>query len=216
MIVQIPLGILEANCYLVYDEVSGAGVIVDPGGDTTPLRREVEQRNVTIKAILNTHGHFDHSAGNAELASFDVPLGIHPADRDLLAEGGGAAWFGFPAVPTMQPTIALTEGFEYPVGNLHLHVITTPGHTPGSVCLYIREENALLTGDTLFASGIGRTDLPGGDPRALTVSLTRLLAFPPATIIYPGHGPTSTLAQEKRHNPWLRWIAAQQRSAISL
>lgn len=209
MIVQIPLGILEANCYLVYDETGGEGIIVDPGGDTTPLRREIEQRHVTIKAILNTHGHFDHSAGNAELASFDVPLGIHPNDRDMLAEGGGAAWFGFPAAPAMQPTIALTEGFEYPVGNLHLHVITTPGHTPGSVCLYIPEENALFTGDTLFAGGIGRSDLPGGDPRALTASLTRLLALPPETIIYPGHGPTSTLAQEKRLNPWLRLIAAR-------
>ncbi|MGC9393839.1 MAG: MBL fold metallo-hydrolase [Anaerolineae bacterium] len=209
MIVQIPLGILEANCYLVYDEASGEGVIVDPGGDTTPLRREIEQRHVKIQAILNTHGHFDHSAGNAELASFNVPLGIHPDDRDLLAEGGGAAWFGFPKVPTMHPSIELTEGFEYAVGNLRLHTLTTPGHTPGSVCFYIREENALLTGDTLFAGGIGRSDLPGGDPRALTASLTRLLTLPPETIIYPGHGPTSTLAHEKRDNPWLRLIATR-------
>lgn len=207
MIVQIPLGILEANCYLVYDEAGGEGVIVDPGGDTTPLRREIEQRRVTIKAILNTHGHFDHSAGNAELASFNVPLGIHPDDRDLLADGGGAAWFGFPRVPTMQPSLILTEGFEYIVGDLRLRVLETPGHTPGSVCLYIAEENALLTGDTLFAGGIGRSDLPGGDPRALTASLTRLLTLPPETVIYPGHGPTSTLAHEKRHNPWLRLIA---------
>ena len=209
MIVQIPLGILEANCYLVYDEASGEGVIVDPGGDTTALRREIKQRGVTIKAILNTHGHFDHSAGNAELASFDVPLGIHPDDRDLLAEGGGAAWFGMPTVPAMQPTLALIEGFKYAVGNLHLNVITTPGHTPGSICLYIPEENALLTGDTLFASGIGRTDLPGGNPRAMTESLARLLALPPETVIYPGHGPTSTLAREKRQNPWLRRIVAR-------
>ena len=207
MIVQIPLGILEANCYLVYDEANGEGVIVDPGGDTTPLRREIEQRHVKIKAILNTHGHFDHSAGNAELASLNVPLGIHPDDRNLLAEGGGAAWFGFPTGPAMHPTIELTEGFEYAVGNLCLHVLTTPGHTPGSVCFYIPEENALLTGDTLFAGGIGRSDLPGGDPRALTASLTRLLTLPPETAIYPGHGPTSTLAQEKCHNPWLRLIA---------
>ena len=209
MIVQIPLGLLEANCYLVYDEASGEGVIVDPGGDTAPLRREIEQRGVNIKAILNTHGHFDHSAGNAELASFNVPLSIHPDDRDLLAEGGGAAWFGFPEVPTMQPTIELTEGFEYTVGNLRLRVLVTPGHTPGSVCLYIPEENVLLTGDTLFAGGIGRSDLPGGDPRALTASLTRLLTLPPETVIYPGHGPTSTLAHEKRHNPWLRLITVR-------
>ena len=209
MIVQIPLGILEANCYLVYDEASGEGVIVDPGGDTTPLRQEIDERGITIKAILNTHGHFDHSAGNTELASFDVPLGIHPDDHEMLAEGGGAAWFGLPTVPAMRPTLDLTEGLEYVVGNLRLRVLETPGHTPGSVCLYIPEENALLTGDTLFADGIGRSDLPGGDPRALTASLARLLTLPPETVIYPGHGPTSTLAQEKRHNPWLKWIAAR-------
>jgi hydroxyacylglutathione hydrolase len=207
MIVQIPLGILEANCYLVYDEAGGEGVVVDPGGDTTALRREIERRHVTLTAILNTHGHFDHSAGNAELASFNVPLGIHPNDCDLLAEGGGAAWFDFPQAPPMQPGIMLTEGFEYAAGRLRLRVLETPGHTPGSVCFYIAEENALLTGDTLFAGGIGRSDLPGGDPRTLTTSLTRLLTLPTETVIYPGHGPTSTLAHEKRHNPWLKLIA---------
>lgn len=210
MIVQIPLGLLEANCYLVYDEGSGDGVIVDPGGDPQPLLCEIERRRVTVKAILNTHGHFDHSAGNADLAHLDVPLAIHPADRELLAAGGGAAWFGVPEAPALQPTLKLTGEFELTVGKLHLSVIETPGHTPGSVSLYIAEEGALLTGDTLFAGGVGRTDLPGGDPRALTKSLTRLLALPPDTVIYPGHGPTSTLAQERRSNPWLRWIDARK------
>ena len=210
MIVQIPLGLLEANCYLVYDEGSGDGVIVDPGGDPQPLLPEIERRRVTVKAILNTHGHFDHSAGNADLAHLDVPLAIHPADRELLATGGGAAWFGVPETPALQPTLDLTGEFELTVGKLHLSVIETPGHTPGSVSLYIAEEGALLTGDTLFAGGLGRTDLPGGDPRALTKSLTRLLALPPDTVIYPGHGPTSTLAQERRSNPWLRWIDARK------
>ncbi len=209
MIVQIPLGMLEANCYLVYDEDSGNGVVVDPGGDAAPLLREIEQRRVTVTAILNTHGHFDHSAGNIDLGHLNVPLAIHPADRELLAEGGGAAWFGLPEVPAMQPTLDLTEGFELAVGKLRLHVVETPGHTPGSVSLYIAEERALLTGDTLFAGGIGRTDLPGGNPRALTESLKRLLTLPPETVIYPGHGPTSTLAQERRSNPWLRWIDAR-------
>lgn len=209
MIIQLPLGILEANCYLVYDADNGNGIVVDPGGDVAPLLREIEQRRVTVKAILNTHGHFDHSAGNIDLAHLHVPLAIHPADRELLAAGGGAAWFGFPPVPAVQPTLDLTAGFELAVGKLHGHVLETPGHTPGSVCLYIPEENALLTGDTLFAGSVGRTDLPGGDPRALTESLKRLLTLPPETVIYPGHGPLSTLAQEKRNNPWLKWIAAR-------
>ena len=209
MIIQIPLGMLEANCYLVYDANGGDGVVVDPGGDVAPLLREIERQKVTLKAILNTHGHFDHIAGNADLARFNVPFAIHPADRDLLTNGGGAAWFGLPEAPAVNPTLNLTEGFELTVGKLRLRVLETPGHTPGSICLYCPEENALLTGDTLFAGGIGRTDLPGGDPRALTASLARLLTLPPETVIYPGHGPTSTLAQERRHNPWLRWIAAR-------
>ncbi len=209
MIIPIPLGILEANCYLVCDGDGGEGVIVDPGGEVAPLLREIERRHVTVKAILNTHGHFDHIAGNAELAHFNAPFAIHPADHDLLAAGGGAAWFGLPEAPAVHPTLDLTEDFELTIGKLRLHVLETPGHTPGSVCLYLPEAQALLTGDTLFAGGIGRTDLPGGNPRALTESLKRLLTLPPETVIYPGHGPTSTLAQECRSNPWLRWITVR-------
>ncbi len=204
MIIALPLGILEANCYLVYD--GGEGVVVDPGGDPTPLLREIERHHVTIKAILNTHGHFDHTAGNSDLAHLQAPLAIHPADRELLATGGGALWFGFPATPAMAPTLDLVEGVEFAVGKLCLQVIETPGHTPGSICLHIPTAHALLTGDTLFAGGVGRTDLPGGDARALSASLRRLLSLPPETTLYPGHGPTSTLANEKRSNPWLRWI----------
>ena len=206
MIVKLPIGILESNCYLVYDDESGDGVVVDPGGDTTPLLKEIEERGVKIHTILNTHGHFDHTVGNASLQSLDAPLALQPADRDLLADGGGATWFGFAYAPSPPPTIELTDGFVLKVGQLHIQVLATPGHTPGSVCFYIPEEQALITGDTLFAGSVGRTDLPGGDPRALTQSLKRLLALPPQTIVYPGHGPSSTMDRERQHNPWLKWI----------
>jgi hydroxyacylglutathione hydrolase len=206
MIITLPIGILDSNCYIIYDEESGDGVVVDAGGDAAPLLDEIEKRGITIRTILNTHGHFDHIAGNAGLASLNVPFALHPSDYDLLAEGGGASWFSMPYAPSPLPTIELVDGLELPVGKLHIRVILTPGHTPGSVCFYIPEDQAVITGDTLFAGSVGRTDLPGGDPRALTQSLVRLLDLPSDTVVYPGHGPTSTLARERISNPWLRWI----------
>ena len=207
MIISSAIGIIHTNCYLVYDEDGGAGVIVDPGGDPAPLLKEIEKRKVNVRAIFITHAHFDHIAGNACLEALNAPFALHPADRDMLVEGGGAAWFGLPFVPSPLPTLDLTDGRILEVGRLHFRVIHTPGHTPGSVCLYVPEENALLTGDTLFAGSVGRTDLPAGDARALTASLKRLLTLPPETVIYPGHGPTSTLGEERRSNPWLRMVA---------
>lgn len=206
MIIKLPIGVLESNCYLVYDEENSAGVIVDPGGDPAALLDEIEKRGIKVTTILNTHGHFDHTAGNAALVSLNAPLAIHPADRALLAECGGAMWFGIECVQSQPPAIELTDGGELEVGRLHIQVLATPGHTPGGVCFYIPEEHALITGDTLFAGSVGRTDLPGGDPRALTESLKRLLEFPPETVVHPGHGPSSTMEQERRRNPWLRWI----------
>ncbi len=205
MIIGLPIGIFESNCFLVYDETTGDGVVVDPGGDTAPLLQEIQQRQLKVRYILNTHGHIDHIAANAYLvAATGAAIGIHPADRELLATGGGAEWFDLAYVPSPPPTLELTDGQVVEVGRLHLQVIHTPGHTPGSICFYIPEEEALLTGDTLFASSVGRTDFPGGSSHALTESLKRLLALPPQTIIYPGHGSATTLDRERRHNPWLR------------
>jgi len=204
MIITLPLGVLQANCYLLYDEEPLSGVVIDPGGDTASLEREIDARGVAVQAILNTHGHFDHVGGNAHLARLDAPLGIHPADRALLEAGGGAAWFDVAYEPSPSPAIALTDGQTLAFGSLRLEVIHTPGHTPGSVCLHVPREGALFTGDTLFAGSVGRTDLPGGDARALTASLKRLLALSEDTVIYPGHGPASTLQKELRVNPWLK------------
>ncbi len=205
MILRLPIGLVGSNTYLVYDEENGDGVIVDPGGETQPLLDEIGQRRVQVRYILNTHAHFDHVAANAAVkAQFDVPLGLHPADRELLLHGGGAALFGLNYVPSPPPDLDLVEGLGLEIGALHFQVLHTPGHTPGSVCLYIPEESALLTGDTLFAGGVGRTDLPGGNARQLTESLRRLLALPPETTVYPGHGAVTTLRAERHHNPWLQ------------
>lgn len=206
MIVTYPIGMMQANCYLVYDKENGDSVIIDPGGDATPVLKEIEKRQLSPHYILNTHGHFDHIAGNASLASLNVPFAIHPADRDLLITGGGAQWFGLPYSRSPSPALDLTDDLVLEIGMLHIEVIHTPGHSPGSVCLYIPEDNALITGDTLFAGSVGRPDLPGGDEHVLMESLKRLLIFPPETILYPGHGPSSTLAAERHSNPWLRGI----------
>jgi glyoxylase-like metal-dependent hydrolase (beta-lactamase superfamily II) len=224
MIVQLPIGMLQSNCYLIYDKTGREGVVADPGANAATLLKEITQRDLHIRYILNTHGHFDHIVGNAQLVTeLNVPLGIHPYDQDLLSQGGGAAYFGMGAVASPQATLELTDGFILQIGQLTLRVIHTPGHTPGSVCFYISENKddapmssnaadvsspyGLITGDTLFAGSVGRTDLPGGHAQTLTRSLNRLLSLPPETIIYPGHGPTSTLAKEQRTNPWLKWAS---------
>lgn len=207
MIVQLPIGLVQSNTYLVYDEEQREGAIVDPGGKIHPLVEEIEERDVKVRYILLTHGHFDHIAGNAGIKSeFNVPLGVHPDDRDLVIEGGGASMFEMAYVPSPEPDFDLTDGLRLELGKLHIEVIHTPGHTPGSVCLYVPEEQALLTGDTLFAGSVGRTDLPGGHARKLTNSLRKLMQLPPETHIYPGHGPRTTLRRQMQSNPWLQRI----------
>lgn len=205
MIIGLPIGKVGSNTYLVYDEEGGTGVVVDPGGKLEPLLVEIERHDVEVRYVLNTHAHFDHIAANAKLlAALDVPLGLHPDDEELLTRGGGAEWFNTAYVPSPKPELDLTDGRVLEVGDLHLEVVHTPGHTPGSICLYVREDEALLTGDTLFRGSVGRTDLPGGDARQLTASLRHLLTLPAETKIYPGHGPTTTLERERNANPWLR------------
>ncbi len=207
MIVRLPIGLVNSNCYLLHDPATKIGVVIDPGGENLqPLLAEIGRHEMQISYILNTHGHFDHVAANAALcAAFPAAqLGLHPDDQVLLQAGGGADWFALSYPPSPLPGLALIDGATLAVGCLQLQVLHTPGHTPGSVCLYCAQERALFSGDTLFPGSIGRTDLPGGNARQLTASLQRLLALPDDTIVYPGHGAETTLAAERRHNPWLR------------
>lgn len=211
MIIGLPIGMVNSNSYLIFDE-SGAtdGAIIDPGGKLQPLLDQITRRQIRLRYLLNTHGHFDHTAANAQLkALYPIPLGLHPADNALLATGGGASAFGIAPIASPYPDLELSDGVILEIGQLHLQILHTPGHTPGSVCIYCPEERSLFTGDTLFAGSVGRTDLPGGSARQLTASLLRLLALPPETRILPGHGPQSTLADEQRFNPWLQRLTAQ-------
>ncbi len=208
MILQLPIGLLGSNCYLLYAREGGDAAIVDPGvSQPDALTAEVRQRDLHVTHILYTHGHFDHVIGAPALGLTGVRYGLHPADRDLLANGGGAAAFGLPVLPLPAPDLDLEEGVVVAVDTLHIEALHTPGHTPGCICLYLPEEEALLTGDTLFRGSVGRTDLPGGDARRLSQSLKRLLELPSSTRIYPGHGEPSSLEVERRHNPWLRRLS---------
>lgn len=216
MISRLPIGILDSNCYVISDPHAGLAAIVDPGfqSSVTPsgsvtLHAQLRALAVTPCLILNTHGHFDHIIGNASLVTAQIPLGIHPLDVPLLLSGGAGASFGFAGPASPAPTLSLIDGLELSIGSLHVRVIHTPGHTPGSVCLYVVEDEALITGDTLFEGSVGRTDLPGGDPRALTHSLVKLLDLAPNTRVYPGHGAPTTMARELRSNPWLRRLKPQ-------
>ncbi len=197
------VGPLQANCYLVGCPETREGFIIDPGGDASMILEAVERMELQARLILNTHGHVDHTAANAEVReATGAELYIHEADRAMI-ERPDAEWAALVGgAPACAPDATYAEGDVLQVGSLEVRVLHTPGHSAGSVCLSLGD--LLFTGDTLFAGGIGRTDLPGGSMRELQGSLHRLLAeFASDTRIFPGHGPASTLSHEARTNPWL-------------
>ena len=206
IIATLPVGIIQTNCYVVGCEETKEGVIVDPGGHPERILATVKRSGLTIRYVLNTHAHFDHTDGNrAVVEATGAPLAIHPLDRPLLEAGGGGAWFGMRTVAGPSPAVDLHAGDRLAVGKLCFEVLHTPGHSPGHVCFYERNEGALFDGDVLFCQGVGRTDLPGGDWQQLMDSIERVLfALPGETTVYPGHGPATTIGEEKQSNPWLR------------
>jgi glyoxylase-like metal-dependent hydrolase (beta-lactamase superfamily II) len=198
IIKTIPNGALEANCYILADEATNQAIIVDPGDEPDIILEQAEEFKVLY--IVLTHGHFDHvGAVNDIKEATGAEVALHEADFDIYAGAKDhAAFWGFEIEPPDMPTLALKEGDELLVGDLSFVVIHTPGHSPGGMCLY--SEGALITGDTLFAGSIGRTDLPGGEMNKMKESFRRLMGLPDETTILPGHGPSSTIGTEKEHN----------------
>ncbi len=204
-IIRIPAGIYAANCYLVYDELTKEGIVIDPGGDADDIISKIEELGLKIKYIVLTHAHGDHIAGVEELKSYTkAKVAIHKEDEPLIKDGTKNL-SSMMAMGTVEfaADILLEEGDKLTFGNLEAYVIHTPGHTPGGICLKI--EDNLFSGDTLFAGSIGRTDFEYSSFDDIMHSIReKLLALPDETKVYPGHGPTTTLKMEKQINPFIR------------
>ncbi len=206
MIVEtLPVGPLQTNCYLVGCEETLFGAVIDPGGDAADILSAVERHELALKYILLTHAHFDHIGAVAELVQATHALAaLHPRDLPLLHARGGAALFGIFMRPCPDPDIELADGQVIEVGALRFEVLHTPGHTPGHVTFYEAHARAAFDGDVLFMQGIGRTDFPGSSFQQLMNSIrSKLFTLPDDTTIYPGHGPATTVGDEKWNNPFL-------------
>jgi glyoxylase-like metal-dependent hydrolase (beta-lactamase superfamily II) len=204
IVFALPVGLIQTNCYVVGCEETKEGVVIDPGGHPGRILAQVEQHGLSIKYVLNTHAHFDHTEANGAIVeATGAPLAIHPLERPLLEASGGAALFGMSAKTSPPPDLDLHDGDELAVGRLRFRVLHTPGHTPGHVCFYEPKEGVVFDGDLLFYRGVGRTDLPGGSWQQLLDSINDVLfALPNDTVVYSGHGPATTIGEEKRFNPW--------------
>lgn len=202
---SLVVGAFEVNCWIVEGDSSQV-IVLDPGEDAKRIEDMIRRHHWTVSAWIVTHGHIDHLSALAELAdTFPAPVAIHAADAVWAFSSDNAMppHYGPPREPA---TIArrLRDGDRFTDAGLEWEVIETPGHSPGSICILFTKHNALFTGDTLFANSVGRTDLPGGSPRAMTASLRRLQQLPGAIDVFPGHGPKTTLERENRSNPYLR------------
>lgn len=201
---SLPTGPLQVNCYILGCETTRKAAVIDPGGDVEQILALLQSLDLQLEMVINTHGHFDHVGGNRQLLeATGVDLLLHENDKDLLGlavQHAGA--YGLSTVLSPEPQRLLCGGEVIVLGNLNINVIHTPGHTPGGICLLV--EDQLLVGDTLFAGSIGRTDLPGGNHQQLIDSICQqLLPLPDATVAHPGHGPATTIGQEKLYNPFL-------------
>ena len=201
-----PTGFLQGNCFIVGCDVSKEAMIVDPGDDAAKILAALEEKGLTAKLIVLTHEHIDHiGAVEAVRETTKAPVAMHPVAYEYTAHQSEAAmmWLGRPSPRMNEPEIWLEEGQEIGVGKLKFQVLFCPGHSPGHICLH--GEGVLFSGDVLFQLSIGRFDLPGGDGLELFKSIRdKLFALPDETVVLPGHGPTTTIGQEKEQNPFIK------------
>lgn len=200
---KLVVGPLASNCYIVGSEQTKEGLIIDPADEANEILRSVKELGIKIKFIVLTHGHPDHVGALKEIKeATDAEIAIHAEDVEFLQEQSLGFLFGL-SYPTPPPPDRLLKGGDsIDISDLHFSVIHTPGHTPGGICLL--GHGVVFSGDTLFNYGIGRYDLPGGNYKQLINSLnTKLMALPDETIVYPGHGPETTIGTERQGNPFL-------------
>jgi hydroxyacylglutathione hydrolase len=203
----LAVGPLQCNCSILGDEVSHEAIVVDPGDDIPRIMALLAKHKLTVKQILITHAHIDHIAGAARLKQLTgAPVLYNQRDLPLVKMMDmQAGWLGIETPEVEAPDDTLDDGRIIAITGLSGSILHTPGHTQGSVCLHLPAQSLLLAGDTLFAGSVGRTDLPGGDGPMLIRSIhERLLPLPEETVVIPGHGPRTTIGDERESNPFLR------------
>ncbi len=205
----LPVGMLQCNCSVFGDEQSREAMVVDPGDDIARVLEIVAKHRLTVKAIVITHAHIDHIGGAQKLKqATGAPVYMNVNDTELQKMlDVQAAWLGMRPPEPVTIDVPAREGDRLLVGATEFHVLDTPGHTPGSISLWIPSEQKLIAGDTLFRDSIGRTDLPGGDGRQLLQSIhDKLLPLADETVVIPGHGENTTIGREKQFNYFLQGL----------
>ena len=203
----LPVGPLQCNCSVIGDEASREAIVIDPGDDIEDVLALVRKHHLQVKQIVVTHAHIDHVGGAMKMrAATGAPILLNQNDYALLKMlDVQAAWIGVATPERVEIDQDLADADTVKAGSLAAQVLHTPGHTEGSVCLYFAAEKKLIAGDTLFAGSIGRTDLPGGSYEKILHSLhQRVLALPDETVVVPGHGPVTTIGEERESNPFLQ------------
>ncbi len=203
---QLVVGMCQTNCYIVYHKDSNEAIIVDPGDRANDIIMRCRMLGISPKAILLTHGHFDHMmAADKVKEEFQIPIYASEKEISLLLDGRANLSAMWARPVCLNADVFVKEGDELEIAGFHIRVIETPGHTVGGVCYYIPEEEVLLSGDTLFCCSFGRTDFPTGSMSTLARSIReKLFTLPESTEVYPGHESSTTIGYEKRYNPLSR------------
>jgi hydroxyacylglutathione hydrolase len=205
----LPVGMLRCNCSIFGDETSREAIVIDPGDNIEEILAVLAKHQLRVKAVVITHAHIDHIGGAQKLkAATGAPVYMNACDQELYNRlDVQAGWLGMETPEQTEIEVNAREGDSLTLGGAEFQILETPGHTQGSISLLIPAENKLIAGDTLFLDSIGRTDLPGGNPRQILQSIhDKLLPLDDQVIVIPGHGPNTTIGRERERNPFLRGL----------